>query len=154
MTSNSILILNGPGLADTSEVDLGGIASACEAACQSLSLAVEFRQTDDREELFRWITGDASNHIGLIINPALSADIEPDMYQLALREIAPLNLPVIEVHLDNIFSSSADSLAHKPSTPLQVPEAHTGLVCGLGTHGYVLAVRSIADQLEKNGAER
>ena len=51
--------------------------------------------------------------------------------------------PVIEVHLSNIFKR--ESFRHHS----YVSPAATGVICGLGAQGYVLAVDAMADLLTK-----
>ena len=52
-----------------------------------------------------------------------------------------LRKPLIEVHLTNIHQRPA------PYTHSLVSQAATGVICGLGAHGYLLAVRAVAEAL-------
>ena len=110
----SILILNGPGLADLkayrgnwrAELTLGDIRDACSKLCSELGLTMDFRQTDDQQEMYRWIAKDSEFFDGVIINPvghSRAMLITFELYRSAIQVIANLKKPVIEVHLTNIF---------------------------------------------------
>ncbi|MCC6220242.1 MAG: type II 3-dehydroquinate dehydratase [Deltaproteobacteria bacterium] len=78
------------------------------------------------------------NISALIINPAAYSHTS-----IALRDaIAVLSLPVIEVHISNVFSR--ESFRHHSHITAVVD----GLICGLGTQGYRLALRALIEQLE------
>lgn len=150
---NRILVLNGPGLADPSDFDgracrgltLAGIRDACEGLCESLALKVDFRQTEDQEEMFRWIAKDSEEFDGVIINPvgcSRESTVAHPVYRSAIHMIAALKKPVIEIHINNIFSQGSEI-----SRPVHEPAGDRGFVCGLGLHGYLLAIRAMARRL-------
>lgn len=149
----TILILNGPGLADLSvggdrygNISLQQIEDRCTALCKELGINVELRQTDDQDEMFRWIARDSDHFDALIINPVgyvKAGTVDFDMYRSAIKMIAHLNKPVIEVHLTNIFREGAEL-----TKPLQGPEGEMGFVCGMGIQSYLLGVRAVATRLK------
>lgn len=144
MRNNTILILNGPGLADST---LESIRAECSAHCEQPGLNLDFRQTDDEDEMFRWITKDSENIDALIINPvgySHATSIEFEMYRSALKATAHFKKPVIEVHMNNIFH--ADTGVAKP---LQVPEAEIGFICGMGIQSYLLAIKAVERRLTR-----
>ena len=49
---------------------------------------------------------------------------------------------IIEVHLENIFLTGSNI-----SAPLKVPESDAGFIAGLGIHGYLLAIQSLATKI-------
>lgn len=65
------------------------------------------------------------------------------MYRSAIKMIAHLKKPVVEVHLTNIFRQG-DEL----TKPLQGPEGEMGFICGLGLHSYLLGIKAVAKRLE------
>lgn len=156
--SFKLLILNGPGLSDLSryrgrwfgEMSLDDVRVDCQAVCDELGLELEFRQTDDQDEMFRWIARDSEAFDGVIINPVGHS---PEMintfekYRSAIQIIADLEKPVVEVHLSNIYREVGDV-----NQRLHEPEGDMGFVCGLGKSGYVLAVRAIASKLESRAS--
>jgi len=153
MNNNRILILNGPGLSDLSAyqgynygaLSLEKIERECSKLCKSEGLELEFRQTDDDDQMFRWIAKDSDKFAGLIINPvgySQAANVEFEMYRSSIRMIAHLRKPVVEVHITNIFNQGTDI-----TKPLQAPKGEMGFICGLGYHGYLLAIQSVANKL-------
>lgn len=150
MKNKTLLILNGPGLADLGiggdKVTLGQIEDACSALCDELDINLDFRQTDDEDEMFRWITEDNENVSGLIINPLGYANghaVDFDMCRSAIKTFAVLNKPLVEVHLTNIFRQG-----DVQTKPLQGPEGKIGFVCGLGIHSYLLGIKAVAERLQ------
>lgn len=145
--------MNGPGLADLSIVGDGNggvtlqqIQDECSTLCEELDMKLEFRQTDDQDEMARWIADDSDNFDALVINPmgrAKSASVDSDKYRSAIKTLAHLNKPVIEVHLTNIFREDDVSIK-----PLQGPEGDTAFICGMGKHSYLLGVKAAARRLE------
>jgi len=151
----ALLVLNGPGLADLSLYEnlwfgtlaLDDIREACRAACDELGHDLDFRQTDDHEELYRWIVEDSEAFDGLVINPAGRSTETTgtlDKYRSAIRKIAALDKPVIEVHIDNVFRGTEEA-----DQRVDEPEAKTGFVCGLGKSGYTLAIQAIDRELRQ-----
>lgn len=154
MTIKHVLILNGPGLADPSDfngnsygdLNLRDIEEECLQVSQQLGLSTDFRQTEDEETLFRWIADDSKGADGLIINPVGSsraASLNFEQCCSTIRSIAHLKIPVIEVHLENIFLPDS-----KIEKPIQIPEIEIGLISGLGLQGYGLAIQSLASKLK------
>jgi len=155
MSGKTLLLLNGPGLADLSNFDgnsygdlsLESIRTSCTTLCEELDIELDFRQTDDEDEMFRWIAKDSEAFDALIINPvgySRAAVVEFELYRSAIRMIAHLKKPVTEVHITNIFLPGAEI-----TKPLQVPEGEMGFVCGLGVHSYLLAIRALNRKLNQ-----
>lgn len=153
MANNKLLVINGPGLADLGNFDgntygnltLAGIKDECFALCEQLGATLDFRQTDDEDEMFRAIAKDSDNYDALIINPvgySRAASVEFELYRSAIKMIAHLKKPVIEVHISNIFQQGAEI-----TKPLQVPEGEMGFICGLGVNSYLLAIKAVTRRL-------
>ena len=149
MSQKKLLILNGPGLADpgtgdgntSGNLSLQGIQDECAALCEKSGIELDFRQTDDEDEMFRWIAKDSADHDALIINPA-DSQADSSLSRDYSEAVSGLGKPVIEVHMTNIFRDEPQTTA-----PLQVPESGIGFVCGLGVHGYLLAIKSLERRL-------
>ena len=152
MKDNTILVLNGPGLGDLGagrgrygDLTLEYIRDECSTLCEQLGFEIDFRQTDDEDEMFGWIAKDSENFAALIINPLgylKAGNVDFDMYRSAIRMIAHQRKLVIEVHMTNIFREGAET-----TKPLQAPEGEMGFISGLGLHSYLLAIRAAAKRL-------
>jgi len=148
-----ILIINGPGLSDLTDYDgnsygglsLQSIREGCEQLCDELEVELDFRQTDDQEEMFQWIAKDSENFDGLIINPigySRAATVKLGFFRSAMKVVAHLKRPVIEVHINNIYRQSAEI-----TQPLHEPEGDMGFICGLGMYGYLLAIKATVHKI-------
>lgn len=151
--TRKILVLNGPGLADLSAYDgnsyqgltLEEIRNKCMELCHSLGIELDFRQTEDQDEMFCWIAKESEGYDGVIINPvgySRAATVSFSVYRSAIQVIALLKKPVVEVHISNIFSQSVEI-----TQPLHEPQGDMGFICGLGVQSYLLGIRSIAHKL-------
>jgi 3-dehydroquinate dehydratase-2 len=156
MSDRNILVLNGPGLAKLTNFDgnsygdisIEKIESECLTLCKEMGLSATFHQSEDEEEMFRWISRVGEEFDALIVNPignARAASVDIDVYRSTMSLIAKLDKPVIEVHLNNIFLPGLESI-----TPLQITEGETGFICGLGLYSYLLAIKSVAEKMVRN----
>lgn len=143
--SHSLFVLNGSNLnmlgmrepALYGTTTLAEIEQRTRALAVSLDLDCDFRQTNHEGVLVDWIQEAARRDAAVVINPAgFSFGCVPVLDALKL-----CRKPVIEVHLTNIHQRPA------PYTHSLVSQAATGVVCGLGPTGYLLAVRAVADLL-------
>ncbi len=142
MKTNNILILNGPGLTGPC---VEGIEDACQHACQQLGFGLDFRQSEDEKEILRWIEVNSQAFSGLVLCPVANSEaatFDFERLSAAIKSIVHLDIPIIEVHLENIFLTGS-----KITGPLQVPGSETGFIAGLGIHGYLLAIKSLATKL-------
>jgi len=143
----TILILNGPNLNLLGEREpeiygretLTDIEEACRAEASRLGLALDFRQTNSEADLVELIQKARRRVAGIIINAGALSHTSIAI----LDALQAADMPVIEVHLSNIFRRE-DFRQHS-----YVSRGATGLICGLRSHGYVLAVEAIA-RLIKN----
>lgn len=136
-----ILILNGPNLnllgSREPEVygkeSLADIQSLCEAEAKQCGLSVDFRQSNHEGELVEWIHEAGRDFDGVIINAAAYSHTSVAI----LDALLALSIPVIEVHLSNIYKR--DEFRHHSF----VSAAAKGVICGLGSQGYALALRAL-----------
>ena len=106
---------------------------------------LDFRQTDDQDEMFHWIGADSDPFDALLINPAgcnKALVVDFDGYRAAFAKITRRNKPIIEVRLTNIFARDDNSIP-----PLQGLAGEMGFICGLGKHGYLLGIAVAAQRL-------
>jgi 3-dehydroquinate dehydratase-2 len=122
---------------------LDDIARQCEKHADALRLALDFRQSNIEGELVTWIQQARGSAAGIIINPGAYGHTSIAL----LDALLIAELPVIEVHLSNIFRR--EEFRHHT----YVSQAASGVICGLGAQGYLLALDALATIL-KNKKDR
>ena len=143
---SAILVLNGPNLnmLGSREPDLYGsdtldeIEQSCRKHAEALDLAIEFRQSNSEAELVTWIQEAKGKFDGLIVNAGAYTHTSIAI----LDALQIIEVPVIEVHLSNIFQR--EPFRHHS----YVSRAAQGLICGFGAAGYELALDAMARLLE------
>ena len=152
MAGATILVLNGPNLnllgvrepATYGRDTLADIEEACLERAAVLDLTVDSRQSNHEGQLVEWIQEARENADGIIINPAGYTTTSVAL----LDALKAVELPVIEVHISNIHRR--EQFRHNSL----VSQAARGVICGLGAHGYLLALDAIARIVEgESGAE-
>jgi 3-dehydroquinate dehydratase-2 len=137
-----VFILNGPNLnlLGTREPTIYGgrslaeIEADCRKAATRLGFAIDFRQTNHEGTLVDWVQEAGRSARGIVINPGGFTHTS-----VALRDaISAAGKPTIEVHLSNIFARERFR-RHSYVSPVA-----SGVICGLGPAGYVLALDAIA----------
>lgn len=142
MSAATILVLNGPNLnllgvrepQTYGRETLADIEEACLERAAALGLAVDFRQSNDEGQLIDWIHEAREAADGIIINAGGYSHSSIAL----LDALRAAELPIIEVHLSNVYRR--EPFRHVS----YVGMAATGIICGLGSHGYVLALEAIA----------
>ncbi len=143
MTVSPIIsILNGPNLnmlgARQPELygreTLGDVETLCRAHAVRLGLTVEFRQSNHEGDLVTWIQEPRGRAAGIVINAGAYTHTSVAI----LDALLAAEVPTIEVHLSNIHQR--DSFRHHS----YVAKAAKGMICGLGSHGYVLSLDALA----------
>ncbi|HLF59032.1 MAG TPA: type II 3-dehydroquinate dehydratase [Alphaproteobacteria bacterium] len=138
----TILILNGPNLNLLGEREpevyghetLAEIEAACRAKAEDLGLAIDFRQSNSEAEIVEMIQKARRKAGGIIINAGAFSHTSIAI----LDALQAVEVPVIEVHLSNIFRR--ENFRRRS----YVSRAATGVICGLKGHGYVLALEAMA----------
>ena len=146
-----VFILNGPNLnllgvrepsiygRDT----LGDIEERCTARAAALGLEIDFRQTNHEGQLVDWIQEARESADGIILNAGALTHTSVAL----LDALSAAGLPVIEVHLSNIFRR--ENFRHHSYVSL----AANGVICGLGAQGYELALDAIASLIKGESDE-
>lgn len=142
----AVLILHGPNLnlLGTREPEVYGatrleqIDRELTELGRTLGLAVETFQSNHEGELVDRIQQARQQGVAhIIINPAAFTHTS-----VAVRDaLAGVAIPFIEVHLSNVFAR--ESFRHHS----YFSDIAVGVVCGLGAHGYVLALQAVARRL-------
>jgi 3-dehydroquinate dehydratase II len=151
MAGETILVLNGPNLnlLGVREPEIYGnetlaeIEEACLERCAELELRLDFRQSNHEGELVTWIQDARGNAAAIIINAAAFSHTSVAIHD-ALKFA---ELPVIEVHLSNIFKREPFRHSSYISTVAD------GIICGLGSQGYLLALDALWRLLHGNDEE-
>jgi 3-dehydroquinate dehydratase-2 len=138
----TILVLNGPNLnllgvrepQTYGRETLADIEEACLERAAMLGISVDFRQSNLEGQLVDWIQQARETADGIVINAGAYSHTSIAI----LDALRAADLPVIEVHLSNIFRREA--YRHHS----YVSEAAHGVICGLGGHGYELALEAMA----------
>jgi 3-dehydroquinate dehydratase II len=151
VTPPLIAVLNGPNLnlLGTREPEKYGTATLddvetlCAEVAEELGLAIDFRQTNAEGELVTWVQECRDRASGIIINPAGYTTTSIAL----LDALLAVDLPIIEVHITNIHRRE-EFRQHS-----YVSRAATGVIAGLGTGGYALALRAMAAMLDAAAAD-
>ena len=142
-----IYVLNGPNLnmlgtrepAVYGSETLAGLKARCESAAKACGQTIDFRQSNVEGELVTWIQEARGAASGIILNAGAYTHTSVAI----LDALQAAELPVVEVHLSNIFKREAFRHHSYVST------AANGVICGLGGKGYTLAIEGIADLIGK-----
>lgn len=141
--SKPIYILNGPNLnlLGTREPEIYGnttladIEALCARRAQSMGRAIVFRQSNHEGILVDWIQEAGTQASALLLNGGAYTHTSVALHD-ALRN---LQIPVIEVHLSNIFAR--EPFRHHS----YISPAARGIICGFGAKGYELALEALGD---------
>ena len=138
---HKVLILNGPNLnmLGIREPEIYGsgslsdVESACEQEAKVLSMSVICKQSNEEGKLVTWVQNAINDMDGLLINAGAYTHTS-----LALLDsLSAAQLPTIEIHMSNIHSR--EQFRHHSFVSLVA----SGMICGLGSYGYVLGLRAI-----------
>ena len=144
--NNKIIIINGPNLNLLGEREQSQYGSTtfdqlkenCSIKGKELGLDVEFAQSNIEGELVNIIQDARNKFDGMIINAAAFTHTS-----VAIRDALDLfKKPIIEIHLSNIYKR--EEFRHKSL----ISGVVTGIICGLGINGYILAINSMQEMLK------
>ena len=142
----TLYVLNGPNLnllgsretAVYGSLTLGDIERRCAAAAKRHGHTLDFRQTNHEGELVDWLHEARDKAAGVVINPGAYTHTS-----IALQDaIRAIGIPVVEVHLSNIFARE-EFRHHSYVSPVA-----RGVLCGFGARGYELAIDGLASALD------
>ncbi len=141
--AKTIYVLNGPNLnlLGTREPKTYGHATLkdleklCRDAGKRHKIEISFHQSNHEGELIDWIhEAAAKKAAGLVINPGGYTHSS-----VAIRDaVAAVNIPVIEVHISNIFAR--EDFRHFS----HIAPVAKGTLSGFGITGYALAIDGLA----------
>lgn len=149
--AKSILLLNGPNLnlLGKREPEIYGyetlkdVEEKCKKVGKELGIKVYCAQDNSEGGLIDLVQAAREKRDAIIINPGGYTHTS-----VALRDaLIASDMPVFEVHISNIHKREAFR-HHSYITGIVV-----GMICGLGTQGYTLALRAAAAYLEKSNVK-
>ncbi len=146
--TKKILIVNGPNLnllgsrepETYGSATLAEIEADCMTAGEGLGLAIETFQSNSEGALVDRIQAARQDSAGIVINPGAYTHTSIAI----LDALLACELPIIEVHLSNIHRR--ETFRHNS----YVSKAATGVICGLGPEGYLLALTAMARLIEED----
>lgn len=143
-----ILVLNGPNLQllgrRKPEVyggrSLADVEERLRKLAGELGVAVECLQSNHEGDLVDWIGSAPGRFAAILLNPGAYTHTS-----VAIRDaIEAVGLPAVEVHISNIHAR--EEFRHRSL----IAPVCLGQICGMGTLGYELALRALADHLRQN----
>ena len=145
--ASKVLVLNGPNLnlLGTREPDVYGNETLADIEVKSLKrsdalgLQVEFRQSNTEGQLVDWVQQARENIDFLIINAGAYTHTSVAL----LDALKSCDVPVIEVHLSNIYQRE-EFRQHS-----YISKVALGTICGFGGYGYEMALEAAARLLNK-----
>ena len=145
--TKKILIINGPNLNLLGEreetkygkVTLEEVKKNCEFHAKSINVEIHFYQSNIEGEIVEMIQKAKGNYNGIIINAAGYTHTSVAI----LDALLAVKLPTVEVHITNIYNREE---FRKKSI---ISKAANGIICGFGVNGYIMALDSMKEILNK-----
>ena len=145
---SKILIINGPNLnligereqSQYGSKDYKYLEEICKKKTTELNLALEMKQSNIEGEIVNIIQSARDDFDGIIINAGGYSHTS-----VAIRDALDVfKGKIIELHISNIYKR--EEFRHKSLLSGVV----TGIICGLGTNGYILAINSMHEMINEN----
>jgi 3-dehydroquinate dehydratase-2 len=147
--SRLIYVLNGPNLNLLGKRQpeiygretLADVEAECRRVAADLKLEIAFHQSNREYEIIDWIHEARERAGGIVINPAAFTHTSVAI----LDALNAFDHPIIEVHISNVHRR--EPFRHHS----YVSSVATGVIAGLGTQGYTLALRRLARLIDEKG---
>ena len=144
--TKKILIINGPNLnllGDREKSKYGNdtletVKKKCESHSKSIDVEIKFEQSNLEGEIVTIIQKAKGIFDGIIINAAGYTHTSVAI----LDALLAVKLPVIEVHITNIYNRE------EFRSKSLISKAAKGIICGFGINGYIMALDSMKEQLK------
>ena len=143
-----IIIINGPNLnllgereqSQYGKITFKDLENVCLNESKKIGVKVDFFQSNIEGEIVTKIQNARKEFDGIIINAAGYTHTS-----VSIRDALDIfNKPIIEVHISNIYKR--EEFRQKSL----ISGIVNGIICGLGSYGYILAINAMHDLL-KNG---
>ena len=145
---NNIIIINGPNLnllGEREQSQYGSITfdqlkKKCTEHSKKIGINSSFFQSNIEGEIVNKIQDSRKSYDGIIINAAGYTHTS-----VSIRDALDVfKKPIIELHISNIYKR--EEFRQKSL----ISGIVTGIICGLGSNGYILAINAMHELL-KNG---
>ena len=144
--TKKILIINGPNLnllGDREKSKYGNdtletVKKKCESHSKSINVEIKFEQSNIEGEIVTIIQKAKGIFDGIIINAAGYTHTSVAI----LDALLAIKLPVIEVHITNIYNRE------EFRSKSLISKAAKGIICGFGINGYIMALDSMKENLK------
>ena len=142
---NNILIINGPNLnllgereqSQYGSITFENLKKICLQKAKELNVNLEFTQTNIEGEIVTAIQEARNKFDGIIINAAGFTHTS-----VAIRDsLTIFKKPIVELHISNIYKR--EEFRRKS----MISDVVTGIICGLGANGYILAINAMQELL-------
>jgi 3-dehydroquinate dehydratase-2 len=143
---SKIIIINGPNLnllGEREQTQYGSkdyeyLKEICLNRSKELDIEIDIKQSNIEGEIVNIIQESRKTHDGIIINAAGYSHTS-----VSIRDsLSIFKKPIIELHISNIYKR--EEFRHKSLISAVV----TGIICGLGINGYILAINSMHEMLK------
>ena len=142
--AKSVAVINGPNLNMLGKREVGiyggqtleDINADVAREAKALNVGIEFYQSNSEGDLVTFIQQCRGRVDGIILNAGAYTH-----YSIALRDaISSAQVDTVEVHISNIYK-------REPFRHVSViAPVCIGQICGLGPHGYILALRALMEE--------
>ena len=141
-----IYVLNGPNLnlLGSREPEIYGrttladIKAQVTGRCSQHGFSLVFRQSNHEGALIDWVQEARERAVAVVLNAGGLSHTSIGL----MDACRALDIPLVEVHLSNPYRRE-DYRRHS-----YISEVATGMICGCGADGYVMAVDAIATLLK------
>ncbi len=142
---NKIIIINGPNLnllGEREQSQYGSITfdqlkKKCSEHSEKIGINTSFFQSNIEGEIVSKIQDSRKSHDGMIINAAGYTHTS-----VSIRDALDVfKKPIIELHISNIYKR--EEFRQKSL----ISGIVTGIICGLGSNGYILAINAMHELL-------
>ena len=143
---SKLIIINGPNLnllGEREQTQYGSkdykyLEEICHKQAKNINVKIEMRQSNIEGDIVNIIQEARKKYNGIIINAAGYSHTS-----VAIRDaLSIFKKPIIELHISNIYKR--EDFRHKSL----ISGVVTGVICGLGINGYVLAINSMHEILK------
>jgi 3-dehydroquinate dehydratase II len=142
--AKSVAVIHGPNLNMLGKREVGiyggqtmeDINTDVAKEAQALDVEIEFYQSNSEGDLVTFIQQCRGRVDGILLNAGAYTH-----YSIALRDaISSAQVDTVEVHISNIYK-------REPFRHVSViAPVCIGQICGLGPHGYILALRALMEE--------